>query len=100
MQLCAAWYFYINLLCISVVKVAVLEGCIFVQLTLKRVFVECVLDSQTSEMADHMEHKICMKFCFNFGKTVSEIYEMLKNTLCYDPMSKRRSLNDIHGLTL
>jgi len=49
-------------------------------------------------MADLMEHKICMKFCFNFVKTVSEIYEMLKNTLYYDSMSKRRSLNDIHGL--
>jgi len=48
-------------------------------------------------MADLKEHKICMKFCFDFGKTVSEIYEMLKSTLCYDPMSKHRPPNGIHG---
>lgn len=67
------------------VKVGVMECRIFVQLTFTCVFVECFLQLQISEMADLMEHKICIKFYFNFGKTVSEIYEMLKNTLCYDP---------------
>jgi hypothetical protein len=48
-------------------------------------------------MADFKEQKICIKFCFNLGKTVSETYEMLKNTLCYDPISQHKPLNGIHG---
>ena len=29
-------------------------------------------------MADFCEQRICIKFCFKFGKTATECYEMLK----------------------
>jgi hypothetical protein len=42
-------------------------------------------------MAHLMEQRICINFCFNLGKLVSETYEMLQNAFCDDAMGRQQT---------
>jgi len=42
-------------------------------------------------MADFREQRACIKFCFKFGKTATECYEMLKTTFGEQSMGRSQT---------
>ena len=51
----------------------------------------CNVLSAIIEMADFREQRACIKFCFKFGKTATECYEMLKTAFGEQAMGRSQT---------